>query len=46
MLLHGNNKSVAELEAALDAGVGRVVVDSLDEVARLSALCRSMPSLR
>jgi diaminopimelate decarboxylase len=39
LLLHGNNKSVAELEAALDAGVGRVVVDSLDEVERLSALC-------
>jgi diaminopimelate decarboxylase len=39
LLLHGNNKSVAELEAALDAGVGRVVVDSLDEVERLSGLC-------
>ncbi len=40
MLLHGNNKSEAELTAALDAGVGRVVVDSLQEVERLSALCR------
>ncbi len=39
LLLHGNNKSVAELTAALDAGVGRVVVDSLVEVERLSALC-------
>ncbi|HEX6937160.1 MAG TPA: diaminopimelate decarboxylase [Actinomycetes bacterium] len=39
LLLHGNNKSVAELSAALDAGVGRVVVDSLAEVDRLSALC-------
>jgi len=39
MLLHGNNKSSAELVAALDAGVGRVVVDSLQEVERLSALC-------
>ena len=39
LLLHGNNKSVAELAAALDAGVGRVVVDSLVEVERLSALC-------
>jgi diaminopimelate decarboxylase len=39
MLLHGNNKSSAELAAALDAGVGRVVVDSLQEVERLSALC-------
>ncbi|HET9945577.1 MAG TPA: diaminopimelate decarboxylase [Actinomycetes bacterium] len=41
MLLHGNNKSSAELAAALDAGVGRVVVDSLQEVERLSALCVS-----
>jgi diaminopimelate decarboxylase len=37
--LHGNNKSVAELSAAIDAGVGRVVVDSLTEIERLSALC-------
>jgi diaminopimelate decarboxylase len=39
LLLHGNNKSVGELEAALDAGVGRVVVDSLAEIERLSAAC-------
>ncbi|MEO7981431.1 MAG: diaminopimelate decarboxylase [Sporichthyaceae bacterium] len=39
LLLHGNNKSVAELTAALDAGVGRVVVDSLVEIDRLSRLC-------
>ena len=39
MLLHGNNKSAAELAAALDAGVGRVVVDSLAEIERLSRLC-------
>ena len=38
MLLHGNNKSVAELSAALDAGVGRIVVDSFDEIERLAAL--------
>jgi diaminopimelate decarboxylase len=36
--LHGNNKSVAELERALDAGVGRVVVDSFVEIARLAGL--------
>lgn len=36
--LHGNNKTVAELRQALDAGVGCYVVDSLDEVARLNAL--------
>jgi diaminopimelate decarboxylase len=38
LVLHGNNKSVAELEAALEAGVGRVVVDSFDEIDRLKLL--------
>jgi diaminopimelate decarboxylase len=33
--LHGNNKSQSELKAALDAGVGRIVADSPDEVDRL-----------
>ncbi|MFT4219426.1 MAG: diaminopimelate decarboxylase [Microbacterium sp.] len=35
---HGNNKSVAELEAAVAAGVGSVVVDSRIELERLSAI--------
>lgn len=35
--VHGNNKSDAEIEQALAAGVGRVVVDSLDEVDRVAA---------
>jgi len=38
LVLHGNNKSEAELEYALAAGVGRIVVDSFDEIARLGAL--------
>ncbi|WP_232668002.1 diaminopimelate decarboxylase [Pseudonocardia sp. TRM90224] len=38
--LHGNNKSVAELEAAVEAGVGRVVVDSFHEIVRLDAIAR------
>ncbi|MDQ4037661.1 MAG: diaminopimelate decarboxylase [Actinomycetota bacterium] len=38
MSLHGNNKSVGELEQALTAGVGRVVVDSAEEIARLGFL--------
>ncbi len=38
--LHGNNKSLAELRRALDAGVGRIVVDSFDEIDRLTALAR------
>src|SRR4030088_1171970 len=33
---HGNNKSIAELEAAVDAGVGTVVLDSYFEIARLA----------
>jgi diaminopimelate decarboxylase len=33
--LHGNNKSVDELAAAVDAGVGSVVLDSFHEIARL-----------
>jgi len=39
--LHGNNKSDDELHAALDAGVGRIIVDSLVEVDRLAALVRA-----
>jgi diaminopimelate decarboxylase len=33
--LHGNAKSVSELRAALDAGVGHIVIDSLHELDRL-----------
>jgi len=36
--LHGNNKSDAELERALTAGVGRIVADSLDELDRIAAI--------
>ncbi|MFT4041964.1 MAG: diaminopimelate decarboxylase [Gordonia sp. (in: high G+C Gram-positive bacteria)] len=36
--LHGNNKSTDELAAALDAGIGHVVVDSMIEIDRLDAL--------
>jgi diaminopimelate decarboxylase len=36
--LHGNNKSVAELTAAVKAGVGRIVVDSMTEIERIDAI--------
>jgi diaminopimelate decarboxylase len=36
--LHGNAKSEAEIAFALDAGVGHVVIDNVDEIARLDAL--------
>ncbi|HEY4376112.1 MAG TPA: diaminopimelate decarboxylase, partial [Acidimicrobiales bacterium] len=38
IVLHGNNKSDAELLAARDAKVGRIVVDSFDELDRLDWL--------
>ncbi|SDF97721.1 diaminopimelate decarboxylase [Lentzea fradiae] len=38
--LHGNNKSVAELTAAVEAGVGGIVVDSFLEIARLDQIAR------
>jgi diaminopimelate decarboxylase len=46
MHMHGNAKSRVELEQALMAGVGRVVVDNLDELELLSRLVerRSAPA--
>jgi diaminopimelate decarboxylase len=34
--LHGNNKSTAEITRAVRAGVGRIVVDSFQEIARVA----------
>ncbi|MDQ1653702.1 MAG: diaminopimelate decarboxylase, partial [Cryptosporangiaceae bacterium] len=42
LALHGNNKSTAELRRALEAGVGRVVLDSFAEIARLAALAEEL----
>ncbi|HWN27527.1 MAG TPA: diaminopimelate decarboxylase [Actinomycetospora sp.] len=39
--VHGNNKSRHELAAALDAGVGAIVVDSYVEIARLDEIART-----
>jgi diaminopimelate decarboxylase len=38
IVLHGNAKSEAELRMAVEAGVGRVVLDNLDELDRLERL--------
>ena len=38
--MHGNNKSTKELVRALDAGLGWIVVDSFDEIDRLTELAR------
>ena len=36
--LHGNNKSVDELSGAVSSGVGHIVADSFEEIARLAFL--------
>jgi Pyridoxal-dependent decarboxylase, pyridoxal binding domain len=38
LTLHGNNKTVAELALAVDSGVGHIVLDSFEEIARLAYL--------
>jgi diaminopimelate decarboxylase len=39
--LHGNNKSVAELSRAVDAGVGHIIVDSFGEIDRLNQVAQA-----
>ena len=41
--MHGNNKTDMELEEALAAGVGHIVVDSFDEIDRLERLTSGGP---
>jgi diaminopimelate decarboxylase len=43
LVLHGNNKSDAELASALEVGVGRIVVDSFDEIDRIERLAPVTP---
>jgi diaminopimelate decarboxylase len=38
MGFHGNNKSMPELSRAVEAGIGRIIVDSFDEIERLTSL--------
>lgn len=38
LVLHGNNKSTAELNYALERRIGRIVVDSFDELGRLKRM--------
>lgn len=42
LYFHGNNKSDAELRMALEAGVGRIVVDNPEELHRLSDMAGTM----
>jgi len=40
LALHGNNKSIGELTRAVEAGVGRVVLDSYVEIVRLADIAQ------
>ncbi len=39
LVFHGNAKSEGELRAALEHGVGLIVIDNFDEIGRLATLC-------
>jgi diaminopimelate decarboxylase len=39
---HGNNKSLRDLERAVEVGVGRIIVDSFHEIDRLSSVTRAL----
>ena len=38
---HGNNKSFAELEMAVNAGVGTIVIDSFNEIERVAQVAKA-----
>lgn len=40
IIFHGNNKSVEELEMAIENGVGRIIVDHLEEIDLIDAIGR------
>ncbi|MFE7430406.1 diaminopimelate decarboxylase [Streptomyces sp. NPDC057545] len=39
---HGNNKTVAEIERAVTVGVGRIVLDSFQEIARVAHVAQRL----
>ncbi len=39
---HGNNKSVTEITRAVEAGVGRIVLDSFQEIVRVAHVAQSL----
>src|SRR5215468_7533415 len=42
--MHGNNKTQDELARAVEAGVGHIVADSFEEIARLAYLTEDSPA--
>ena len=42
LVLHGNNKSDAEIELAIEQGFNKIVIDEPDEPARIAAIARRL----
>ena len=42
LLMHGNNKSVAEIRRAVEYGVERIVIDSFEEIARVASIASEL----
>ncbi|HEX5967978.1 MAG TPA: diaminopimelate decarboxylase [Intrasporangium sp.] len=40
--MHGNNKSVVEIRTALEYGISRIIVDSFEEIERVSAVAAEL----
>ena len=36
IIMHGNNKSMTDIERAIEVGVGRIVIDSFEEIVRVA----------
>jgi len=36
IIMHGNNKSMSDIERAIECGVGRIVIDSFEEIVRIA----------
>ena len=43
---HGNNKSESEIKLAIDSGVGVIVIDSFDEIKRVSSIAKSFKKVQ
>ncbi|MCT9091378.1 diaminopimelate decarboxylase [Streptomyces sp. ASQP_92] len=43
---HGNNKSEAEIRRAVEAGVGRIVLDSFQEIVRVAHIARELGTVQ
>lgn len=42
LVLHGNNKEDTDILRAVEAGVGRIAIDNIDEIERISAAASSL----